>query len=403
MIAKRIRQARIASGMTQDEVVDALAAKGVSLTKGGLSKYERGGSTPRPTVLLALGRVLGVESSYFFDEPTLKVEWLAFRRASRLGKKRQERVKALAESQLEVFMTLWRALEPTAGDEAQPPLFPVRQLEDAEQAAASLRSHWRLGDQPIDSVTGAIEDGGGVVLQSGGKDDLFDGLSGWVNQSIPVAVVSSVVSDDRRRFSLAHELGHLFMDVGDADDETEEKLAHRFAAAFLVTPATARRELGTQRRHLDFRELATLKTKHGLSMQAWIYRAADLNIIEQSHARTLFMEMSSRGWRRVEPVQFQGAERPQKMHQLALRALAEGLLTHVQAERICPGVTRDVDDRQPIGALDARSLLRMPKNERDRLMRQAATSVADEYKDDGGLSGFESLSEGDHRDKSVDD
>jgi hypothetical protein len=193
------------------------------------------------------------------------------------------------------------------------------------------------------------------------------------------------------------------MDVGDADDATEEKLAHRFAAAFLVTAATARRELGTQRRHLDFRELAAMKKKHGLSMQAWIFRAADLSIIEQPHARTLFMEMSSRGWRRVEPVQFEGAERPQKMHQLAIRALAEGLLTHVQAERICPGVTRDVDDRQPIGALDARSLLRMPKNERDRLMRQAATSVADEYKDDGGLSGFESLSEGDHCDQSVDD
>lgn len=403
MIAKRIRQARIASGMTQDEVVDALAAEGVSLTKGGLSKYERGGSTPRPTVLLALGRVLGVESSYFFDEPTLKVEWLAFRKASRLGKKRQERVKALAESQLEVFMSLWHALEPTVGDGAQPTRFPVRKLEDAEDAATSLRSQWRLGDQPIDSVTGAIEDGGGVVLQSGGEDDLFDGLSGWVNQSIPVAVVSSAVSDDRRRFSLAHELGHLFMDVGDVDNETEEKLAHRFAAAFLVTAATARRELGTQRRHLDFRELAALKMKHGLSMQAWIYRAADLSIIEQSHARTLFMEMSSRGWRRVEPVEFQGAERPQKMHQLALRALAEGLLTHVQAERICPGVTRDLDDKHPIGALDARSLLRMSKNERDKLMRQAATSVADEYTDDGGLSGFESLSEGDHCDQSVDD
>ena len=41
VIAQRVRQARIAAGMTQDEVVDALAGIGVSLTKGGLSKYER--------------------------------------------------------------------------------------------------------------------------------------------------------------------------------------------------------------------------------------------------------------------------------------------------------------------------------------------------------------------------
>ena len=61
MIGDRIRQARVAGGMTQQEVVDSLAAEGVPLTKGGLSKYERGGSAPKPTVIRALGRILGVD------------------------------------------------------------------------------------------------------------------------------------------------------------------------------------------------------------------------------------------------------------------------------------------------------------------------------------------------------
>jgi len=403
MIGDRIKQARIASGMTQDEVVEALAAEGVSLTKAGLSKYERGGSTPKPSVMRALGRVFGVDSSYFLEEPAVAVRWLAFRKASRLGKARQERLKALAESQLEVFLTLRHAIEPTASNAKLPTPAPVREPEEAEQAAESLRHCWCLGDQPIESVTAAIEDGGGVVVEAGGEEDLFDGLSGWANETVPVVVVSSAVSDDRRRFSLAHEVGHLFMDVGEVDKKTQEKLAHRFAAAFLVTAATARRELGTRRRHLDFRELAILKRKHGLSMQAWIFRAADLGIIEQSHARTLFAEMSWRGWRRKEPVDFDGHERPQKLRQLTVRALAEGLLTHLQAERICPGVTRNVDEEEPVDSLDARSLLRMPKGERDRLLKQAAALVADEYEDGGGLSGLESLSEEDHFDQSIDD
>ena len=403
MIGDRIKQARIAAGMTQDEVVEALAAQGVSLTKAGLSKYERGGSTPKPSVMRALGRVLGVDSSYFLEQPAIEVRWLAFRKASRLGKTKQERVKALAESQLEVFLTLRHALEPMASEAKLPPRTPVREPEEAEQAAESLRHCWLLGDQPIESVTAAIEDGGGVVVEAGGEEDLFDGLSGWANETVPVVVVSSAVSDDRRRFSLAHELGHLFMDVGEVDKKTEEKLAHRFAAAFLVTAATARRELGTKRRHLDFRELAMLKRKHGLSMQAWIFRAADLGIIEESHARTLFAEMSSRGWRRMEPVDFDGHERPQKLRQLTVRALAEGLLTHLQAERVCPGVTRNVDAEELVGPLDARSLLRMPKSARDRLMEQAAALVADEYEDGGGLSGLESLSGEDHFDQSIDD
>ncbi len=403
MVGDRLKQARIATGMTQDEVIEGLSAQGVTLTKGGLSKYERGGSTPKPTVMRALARVLAVESSYFLEAPSAEVNWLAFRKGSRLGKKRQERVKVLAEARVEVLLRLRRALEPAAQAAVLPPRTRVVEPQGAERAAESVREHWRLGEQPIESLTAAIEDGGGIVAESGGDEDVFDGLSGWANGTVPVVVVSGAVSDDRRRFSLAHELGHLFMDVADLDEKVKEKLAHRFAAAFLVTASTARRELGQRRRHLDLRELAMLKEKHGLSMQAWIMRAADLGIIERSHARTLFAEMSSRGWRREEPVEFHGKERPRKLRQLAVRALAEGLLTHAQAERICPGVTRDVAEGESIGALDARSLLRLPKSERDPLMRQAATLVRQEYKNGGELSGLASLSEEDHFDECVED
>lgn len=370
MIGDRIRQARIASGMTQDELVEALSAKGVELTKGGLSKYERGGSIPKPTVMRGLADVLGVETSYFLEEPTVDLHWLAFRKASRLGKKKQERVMTLAAGQVEVILSLRYALQPVAAKEVLPSNVRVRNAEDAEKAARLLRNHWRLGDQPIESVTTAIEDGGGIVVELESNEEAFDGLSGWVNETVPVVVVSAAVSDDRRRFSLAHELGHLCMDVSDVDERVEEKLAHRFAAAFLVTAATARRELGERRRHLDLRELAMLKQKHGLSMQAWIMRAADLGIIDEAHARTLFAEMTSRGWRREEPVKFEGHERPQKLRQLTIRAFAEGLLSRRQAERICPGIARDVAAEEPAGARDARSLVRMPKAERDRLMAQ---------------------------------
>ena len=405
MIGHRLKQARIAAGMTQDQVVATLAEHEVSLTKGGLSKYERGGSTPKPTVLRAIARVVGVEVSFFLEEPSTEVRWLAFRRAARMGKKRQERVKAIAEAQLEVILTLRRALEP-AREEELPPRTAVRCPEEAEKAAESLRRFWRLGDQPIESVTAAIEDGGGVVVEVGGDDDLFDGLSGWANETIPVVVVSSAVADDRRRFSLAHELGHLFMRVDESlERSAREKLSHRFAAAFLVPASTARRELGSRRRHLDFRELAMLKRKHGLSMQAWIFRAGDLGIIEASRVRTLFAAMSAKGWRREEPVGFEGEERPRKLRQLTVRALAEGLLSRAQAERICPGVTREVEEIEeaPVGPLDARSLLRLPAGERDRLMEQAAAVAAEEYEEGGGLAGFESLSWEDHFDASLEE
>ncbi len=388
--------------MSQTEVVDSLAEHGVSLTKAGLSKYERGGSVPKPRTLRTLAQVLGVDTAFFFEESAVSIEWLAFRKASRLGKKQQERIKTLALVQVAALHVLRRALEPNR--QPRPMIRTVVTVPaDAESAADQLREHWGLGDRPIESVTSVIEDAGGIVVESGDEEDLFDGLSGWVDDKTPVIVVSSSVSDDRKRFSLARELGHLAMDVGEIDSATEERLAHRFAAAFLVTANTARRELGERRRRLDLRELAVLKQKHGLSMQAWIYRAADLGIIDQSHARTLFAEMSARGWRRREPIAFNGHERLMHLQQLAVRALAEGVISSATAERLFPSIQEEfgVAGVSAQSSMRVRRLMELPRLERELFLEQAVALVQDEYVEGGALSGFESLAEEDHHDVSL--
>ena len=394
MIGHRIKQARIAAAMTQDQVVAALVAAGHPLTKAGLSKYERGGSVPKATTLRALGKVFGVASDYFIEQPAVTVEWLAFRKASSMVRAAQERVKTLASAQVEAFAALRQALEPTRAC-PKVPHTKVASLEDAEVAAARLRAYWHLGEAPIESVTAAIEDAGGVVVEIEPGVDAssasFDGLSGWVAGTTPVVVVAASATDDRRRFSLAHELGHLCMDVGNATAKDAEKLAHRFAAALLVPPETARRELGYKRMRLDLRELSMLKLKHGLSMQAWVYRAADLGIIDAAHSRSLFAAFSAKGWRKEEPVRFEGRERPMRLRQLTVRAHAEGLITAAQAERICPEAVQ-LDGggaRSARPADDARALMKLPQAERERLMAQAALQVRDEYGPDGALAGFE--------------
>lgn len=405
MIGRRIRQARVAAGMTQDEVVAALPGRGLKLTKAGLSKYERGGSVPKPATLRGLANVFGVPTDFFMSEPVVEVEWLAFRKASGLGKSAQERIKTLAAAQVEGFVSLRQALEPK-WEQPRVSRSRVQTPEQAEATAEGLRERWHLGLQPIESVTSTIEDAGGIVVEANDSDALFHGLAGWAAGSTPVVVVNSAASDDRRRFSLAHELGHLFMEVEECDSKTEEKLAHRFAAAFLVPERTVKRELGEKRRHLDFQELAMLKLKHGLSMQAWIIRASDLGIVEQAHARTLFAEFSARGWRREEPVKFEGQERPTRLRQLTVRALAEGLLSAAQAKRLCPDVVHDSADARAVapGSMDARALVKLPKEERERFLEQAAALTQVDYETAGGaLTGFDALGEEDHRDEPLED
>ena len=175
------------------------------------------------------------------------------------------------------------------------------------------------------------------------------------------------------------------------------RLVQRFAAAFLVPADAARRELGDRRRHLDLRELAILKVKYGLSMQAWIYRATDLGIIDPAHSRSLIADLSARGWRKEEPVAFDAhertvRERPLRLRQLTVRAHAEGLLTEAQAERICPGATREriywgaTARRATPRRMDARALLKLPPPERDQLLARAARLVKADYEKGGALA-----------------
>ncbi len=140
--------------------------------------------------------------------------------------------------------------------------FPARQpittFEDAERAAETLRAAWHLDDHPIENLIGTIEDHGGIVVEWIEETEAFNALSGWGNQSAPIIVINRNVVPDRLRFNVAHELGHLCMGSSDMQDADQEKLVNRFAAAFLVPSAVARRELSPQRQHIDWLELGIL-------------------------------------------------------------------------------------------------------------------------------------------------
>ena len=66
---------------------------------------------------------------------------------------------------------------------------------------------------------------------------------------------------------------------------------------------------------------------------------------------------------------------------------------------------QDCTDARPYvaGSMDARSLMKLPKAERDRLMEQAATLVQGDYSPGGALTGFEALGEKDLLDDSSKD
>lgn len=328
-IGERLKLARRMARLSQQALADR-----AGVSKMAISKYEHNQMMPGSDVLHALAEALGVRMEFLLrPAPVVQIHPI-YRAHSRMNQTEQAAVIAQIQDWLERYLAVEALFPPEESlSFGFPPGFPhpVTYLEAAEDAAEKLRAAWRMGNGAIENLTELLEIQGIKVGQVDGYSH-FDACTFWVDQRAPIIVVKHGLPGDRQRFSLAHELGHLMLEVGQAVDE--EKAAHRFAAAFLVPASAARMELGGTRRSLDPHELLLLKKKYGMSMAAWVYRAQDLDILSAQDAQQHWQEYSARGWRKQEPGDPLPGEQPQRMYRLVRRLLAEDIISRSRANEL---------------------------------------------------------------------
>lgn len=388
--------------------MDALVAKmDHFLTKQAISKYETGKSVPSSEVLVRLAKALGVKTSYFMHEPKVRVEFIAYRKHSRLPKVEANRLQVRITDHLENYCWL-AALFPTpdlpvrhtqaGGKPEQRTMVGISKpkkakfIEDAERIAKELRQEWNMGMDPIENMAETLEDHDAAVLALD-ADERFDGISAWATildgdeRKIPVLVTNAGMPGDRQRFNLAHELGHLAIKPKAVKED--EDTVHRFAAAFLVPDEVAYKELGQSRSRIEFDELLLLKHKYGMSMQAWLRRAKDLGIISFSWYKNTLVTFRKRGWHRREPGKQVASEQPIRFKQFVLRAMAEGIISRDRVEELCPGVVSIDGKEEKMGK--AKKIAALPLDERRKLLEAAAERAAHEYETDKELTVFTEL------------
>ena len=376
-VGDRLRMFRLSRAMSLDELAAATSGR---VTKQAISKYERGLMSPSPLVLKSLARVFGVKASELLASPSVNVEVLAYRRTSRLAKKEQYRVENLVSRMLEQRVVLQEAAGQTNGSCIPLAEYSPNSLEECEEIAGDVRSRWSLGSDPIACVTDVLEERHIHVMVIDTEED-FDGLAAVArdeSESIKaVGVVSRKgVDGDRQRLNLSHELGHLVMTKTRHVDE--EKAAFRFGAAFLAPADLVRKDVGSKRRKVSLFELALLKQKYGMSIQALIYRLTDLDIINTHQASLLWKQINARGWKKQEPWPLE-PEDPQWSLRAAVRAVAEGALTREKAEEIM-GVRFEEPVKDESTA--RRDLLKLPPAERSRLLAIEAQRARKHYLED---------------------
>jgi Zn-dependent peptidase ImmA (M78 family) len=124
-----------------------------------------------------------------------------------------------------------------------------------------------------------------------------DGLSLWAG-AVPVMMINEAMPTDRRRLTMAHELGHLVMHTsGMGPDDDVEDQANAFAAEFLMPADFIRPQL----RNIKAGQLQGLKAQYGVSMQAVVERAYRFGFMTATQRTSMYKMFSARGWRVSEP------------------------------------------------------------------------------------------------------
>jgi len=335
-IGQRIKVSRRAEGLSLRGLQSRIDNR---VTAQAISKYERGESIPSSGVLIALANALGVSVAYLASDSAISLEAVDYRKKRLTGKREEAQVEAKVLDLLERYLTVEEILGlPTvARDMPREAPWPVfHDVAEAEQAAHSLRGHWGLGIDPIPNLVELLEERGIKVLSMPLAN--IDGLTAGVRREdksvASVIVINRQDWGERQRFTAAHELGHMVLDIAPKIDD--EKAAHRFAGAFLMPAETLRARVGKHRRSIGWRELFDLKTIFGVSVQALTYRCKDLGIFGNSLFRQLFNEFNRRGWRRPpykEPGAM-GGENPKRFERLCFRALAEDAISQSKAAEL---------------------------------------------------------------------
>jgi Zn-dependent peptidase ImmA (M78 family) len=170
------------------------------------------------------------------------------------------------------------------------------QLDDIEELAIEVRyllQHEENG--PIRNLTTTVEQAGVCLIPMTALPGI-DGLSAWV-AGVPVIGVSPGTPGDRFRFTLAHEIAHLLLHVRKTENSEHE--ANRFAGALLVPQSEFEAAMPERPQLRDF---IALKSSWGMAVSALVYRAHELDHIDDQRYRALQIQMSK--WRKSEPGTF---------------------------------------------------------------------------------------------------
>lgn len=307
--------ARRARGKTQGELADA-----VGITQAALSRYENGLREPDDATLEKLAHALGVTTRFIEHSGRVRGAMAVDAHMRRRGTAQATVWKRL-EAKLNMYRMHTSLLAEDVRLRAEQHLPTYDPIDTRPEDAARLtRMQWGMPVGPVRNLVGWIEAAGCLIIEEDFGTTRVDGMSQWIND-IPLIYINAAAPTDRKRLTLAHELGHLVLHATEVTEDIEDQ-ANAFAAEILMPIEVIRPQL----RGLRVGSLMDLKREWGVSMGALVERSYRAGLMTPTQRTSMWKMLSARGWRTSEPLSDElPPEHPRLARQISTALSERGL------------------------------------------------------------------------------
>ncbi len=277
----------------------------LNMSAPAVAKYEKGQINPNSEKLIEFAKAYNVKTIELlksYNTPDMK--FTSFRKRKRLTGQNLELLKEVILNEVAKYLEV---MEINNIDDKYNKIkkYNCNSLEEAEDAAIKFRNDIKYSMiQPISDLINTLENLGIIIIQIenyNNKFNDFDGLSEFVN-NIPIIVLLNNINDGaRQRFTIAHELGHLLLNINNKKID-EEKLCNRFASSLLMPKEAVINEFGISRNNISLYELMVFKNEYKVSIASTLYRLKDLNIISEYTYKNLCIKINKKYGKKNEPI-----------------------------------------------------------------------------------------------------
>lgn len=340
IFSQRLINARKIRCLSQRELCGVLDGK---ISPTAIAKYEKGLMMPSSDVLIMLSNALNMKLDYFFRPFAVAIDTskFEFRKKASIGAKKVESIKFLVCSEIEKYLEIETLLGIITDFHLDYSNTVVENEDEAKVLAMRFRHDMNIGSDAIVSAIDLLESAGVKIIEI----DADNSFSGTCNEAggLPVIVVNKNMSSERKRLTIFHELGHLLMSCADGVDK--EKMCNVFANEVLIPSEKFKGVIGESRHDISLIELQSVQREYGISVDALMVKAEQLNIITKNRYVSFHKKKNALPvFKEAVEQSLYPMEQTCRFERLVYRALASEIITYSKAAALLDKSVSEVRD-----------------------------------------------------------